>query len=128
MEKLVFFDSEEHTTLLPLTYTKPVSEIRVGILKIQEKWQKLLDLPFSHYTQPHLSKQFSLELAQDNLFIWGALLPSQELITAISFLKTEQVLTSKGRILAARGSDLHVLKNHSQSIELSTSFDFIKQV
>jgi len=35
------FDGVGHVALKPLTYTKPVAELRVGILTIKEKWEKL---------------------------------------------------------------------------------------
>ncbi len=40
----------EHKTLLPLTYTKPVAELRVGILKIKEKCKGpfINNHPFTH--------------------------------------------------------------------------------
>ena len=40
--------------LLPITFTRPVSEIRTGILTIKEKWEKRLDSECSNYTQNYL--------------------------------------------------------------------------
>ena len=36
----VLFDGEAHRKLLPFTFTRPVAEIRIGILTIREKWEK----------------------------------------------------------------------------------------
>ncbi|WP_372974613.1 putative sugar nucleotidyl transferase, partial [Muriicola sp.] len=38
----VLFDSEVRTSLLPFTFTRPVGEIRIGILTLREKWEKHL--------------------------------------------------------------------------------------
>ena len=39
----ILFDDITWHNLLPLTFTKPVSEIRIGILTITEKWKKHLN-------------------------------------------------------------------------------------
>jgi len=39
----ILFDGPSRNNLLPLTYTRPVAEIRVGILTIREKWEAFLE-------------------------------------------------------------------------------------
>jgi len=117
MNNIIFFDSEEHNTLLPLTYTRPVSALRVGITTIEEKWKKIFGLDFSHLTQPYLQKKFALNLSSDNLFILGGLLPSDDVISAISELKQNQTLVKNGRILAARSESLKVLHSNEQTVQ-----------
>ncbi|HAG49206.1 MAG TPA: glucose-1-phosphate thymidylyltransferase, partial [Cryomorphaceae bacterium] len=39
---LVFHDGPEHATLKPLTWTRPVADLRIGILTIAEKWSRHL--------------------------------------------------------------------------------------
>ena len=38
----ILFDDHTWQNLLPLTFTKPVAEIRIGILTITEKWEHYL--------------------------------------------------------------------------------------
>ena len=40
----ILFDGDVRNALLPFTYTKPVADIRIGILTIREKWEKYLGL------------------------------------------------------------------------------------
>ena len=40
MENLILFDDDRREHLKPFTYTRPIGEFRVGILKIREKWQR----------------------------------------------------------------------------------------
>ena len=37
---IILFDDNTWQRLLPLTYTRPVADIRIGILTIKEKWQQ----------------------------------------------------------------------------------------
>ena len=53
MTNIILYDEKEiRDNLLPLTYTRPVSLIRIGILTISEKWQRLLgdDASISYIT------------------------------------------------------------------------------
>ena len=40
---IVLFDGAYHQKLKPLTFTRPVADLRVGILKIREKWELFLE-------------------------------------------------------------------------------------
>jgi UDP-N-acetylglucosamine diphosphorylase/glucosamine-1-phosphate N-acetyltransferase len=41
MKKIVLFEDHHYNSLLPLTYFKHASELRVGVFSIEEKWQNL---------------------------------------------------------------------------------------
>ncbi|MFK7756938.1 MAG: GlmU family protein [Flavobacteriales bacterium] len=127
MKNLIFFDAEEHRTLLPLTYTKPVAELRVGVIKISEKWGKIFDLPYSFYTQPYLNELYPMELSNHNLFILGGLLPNKHLVNSLEALPPETCLTHKGRILGAKGAALNVVTHPEQKIEFTGEVKIIKR-
>ncbi|HEX5743209.1 MAG TPA: putative sugar nucleotidyl transferase, partial [Flavobacteriaceae bacterium] len=38
----ILFDGPYRNSLLPFTFTRPVADIRVGILTIREKWENYL--------------------------------------------------------------------------------------
>ena len=63
---LIFFDNWCRPHLLPLTYTRPASELRVGILTIREKWERLLGQNSSTLSQIYLQEKFPLLTADDN--------------------------------------------------------------
>ena len=46
----ILFDGPSRNNLLPLTYTRPVAEIRVGILTIREKWEAFLESTITFVT------------------------------------------------------------------------------
>lgn len=98
----VLFDDQYRGHLLPLTFTRPVCEIRTGILTIREKWEHLLQSPVSFFTQPHLREKYPLKLAISNIFINGSVLPDAALVQALSDLEEGSCLIREDQLLAAR--------------------------
>jgi len=92
------FDDKSWLSLRPLTFTRPVADLRIGILTIAEKWAKHLNANFGHITQDYLSVKYSS--ANANLFINGSICPDEQLIEAVLALKADEVLI-KGEIVVA---------------------------
>lgn len=87
--------------LLPLVYTRPVSDLRVGILTLREKWERLLSQSISFYTVPYLQQKFPFSLASSGyLVLRGNVLPSSSLLDAIATLPLQGVLTKDGEWIA----------------------------
>jgi UDP-N-acetylglucosamine diphosphorylase/glucosamine-1-phosphate N-acetyltransferase len=97
----ILFDDKAWHELLPLTFTRPAAEIRVGILTIREKWEKYFNSSCSYLTQEYLSKKFPLKAEKENLLINGGLLPNANIIAAIESLQLGQFLVKGEKILAA---------------------------
>lgn len=114
---VILFDDHRWKDLLPLTFTRPVSEIRIGILTIKEKWEKHLNTSVSYLTQNYLTKKYPLHISEDNLLINSAILPTKGLIDKILALQSNQYLETNGDVIAARidKADLMVLKNQNDS-------------
>ena len=98
----ILFDDERYDNFLPLTHTRPVSEMRCGILTIAQKWEHHLHQKVSYKTAPHLQEKYLFSVKEDNVFINGGLFPSNELLEAISNLKTGQQLHKDNTLLAYR--------------------------
>lgn len=96
------FDDKSWLSLRPLTFTRPVADIRVGILTIAEKWAKHLEMPFGYQTQDYLSKKYSPISGQ--LFINGAICPDKDLLEAVMQLKDEQILHAADVVIAYKSS------------------------
>ena len=100
---IILFDNHTRDHLLPFTYTRPVSEIRIGITTIREKWERAFNTKCSFFTQNYLSELYPIIITDDNLFIAGNLLPSHELVQAINSLQKGEVLKdSQATVLALR--------------------------
>jgi len=102
MMNIILFDDERRAHLLPLTFTRPVADLRVGILTIKEKWERFTKLPVSFLSQDYLQEKFPLISKNDNLLIAGSLLPSDELWESIKALEPGEALVQQGELLAAR--------------------------
>lgn len=98
----ILFDGNSRIDLLPFTFTRPVAAIRVGILTIAEKWEKVLATKVSYLTQTYLQKKFPLQIADDNLLINGSICPNEQLIQEIKALLPETALYAGKRLIAAR--------------------------
>lgn len=109
MEKnryVVLFDRRESfENLLPISYTRPVSEIRVGVMTIREKWETLLPAHYSALTALYLREKFPVITNPDgdNLFVAGNLLPDETLVDNITALNQGEILVKDGDVLAYRG-------------------------
>ncbi|MRT91538.1 GlmU family protein [Ancylomarina sp. 16SWW S1-10-2] len=97
----ILFDNESWQNFLPLTFTRPISEIRLGILKISEKWNKYLNQDISYMTQDYLSTKYLKKVASDNILINSCVLPNKGLVEAINSLSVGQILVHDGILIAA---------------------------
>jgi len=99
---LIFLDTELWDELLPITFTRPVAEIRIGILKISEKWQQYLNASISYATKEHLQKKYPITLNNDNIIINGALLPNDNLLSVIKNIPLGKQYYFNGIFIVAR--------------------------
>lgn len=99
----ILFDDNTRINLLPLTFTRPVADIRIGILTIREKWEKMLNAKTSSKTEEYLNKKFPAEFAidTDNVWINGSVCPNEKLIEEIKNLQPQQALYSTHLLIAA---------------------------
>jgi len=105
MNLILFDDPGARSNLLPLTFTRPVADIRVGILTIAEKWKQYFNNKPSYSTQDYLSKKFQKKIASDNLWVNGAVCPDEKLVAAIKNLKLGDAIYKSARVVAVRTND-----------------------
>jgi len=98
----ILFDDKSWDNLLPLTFTKPVCEVRSGILTIKEKWEKVLDVKLSYLTQKYLQAKYLLNVDDDNILINGSVIPNAELLNKIESLKLNEALVNDHKTIAVR--------------------------
>ena len=111
---IILFDDNAHQTLLPLTFTRPVADLRIGILTIAEKWGKYLNNSFSFHTQPWLQGKFPLHITGDNLFINGSVCPDEQLLGVIDTLPTGTALTYQSQLIAVKLNHDDALNFHHE--------------
>nr|WP_297785811.1 GlmU family protein [uncultured Allomuricauda sp.] len=96
----ILSDGNHREDLFPFTFTRPVSEIRVGILTISEKWGKWLNASVSHQTEAYLSEKFPLTVTGESTVINGSYLPNENLVKAINNLKMGEALIGDDSYIA----------------------------
>lgn len=100
--QLVFSDAQYWEDFLPLSFTKPIAEMRVGILTFTERWQKLLDIQKTSYiTEDFLQEKYKKPADEQSLFLVPNFLPSDEVLTQIKNLKPGEALVYDNELLAA---------------------------
>lgn len=98
----ILFDDSRRMNLLPLTFTRPVAEIRIGILNIREKWEKILGAKCAYLTVDYLREKFRpAEGGKESCVINGGVIPDQNLIDLILALKVDQAITWDETLIAA---------------------------
>ncbi|NVO11336.1 MAG: GlmU family protein [Bacteroidales bacterium] len=98
----ILFDDSRRLNLLPLTFTRPVAEIRIGILTIKEKWEKLLNTPCSFLTADYLREKYHPANGEmESCILNGSVIPNQELFDSIKKLNIGEALVWEDTIIAA---------------------------
>jgi UDP-N-acetylglucosamine diphosphorylase/glucosamine-1-phosphate N-acetyltransferase len=126
MNLILFDDPLIRVDLFPFTLTRPTGQIRVGILTIDEKWQKRLGAIPSFLSETYLQPKFPLTSTSDNLLVNGAICPDANLISAVQRLDMGQSLVSDHCLIAKRSTrtDLPVLREE-RTIEYVNPFVII---
>ncbi len=102
MANIILFDNEIREHLLPLTYTRPVCELRIGILTIREKWEKWMNAKVSYITQDYLAEKFPIDYEEDNYLINGSVLPSDQLCRLLKQMDMGEAFLIGEELIAAR--------------------------
>ncbi len=103
---IILFDQPNfRNQLKPITLTRPIGKIRIGILTVDEKWQRYINAEVSFLTEKYLSQKYKTIYVEENVYINASCLPNMPLALAISKLQNSEVLVSKGVILAFVSSE-----------------------
>lgn len=121
----ILFDASRNS-LLPLTYTRPVCDIRIGILTIREKWEKYLGEKTSTITEDYLSVKYPTLQSEEMMLINGSICPTLKLVEAIKGLKIGQALVSGNNVVAIYKTREQFLSEEDSTEEIEVCEDFIK--
>ena len=88
----ILFDGTVRNQLLPFTFTRPVADIRIGILTIREKWEKLLGFTTTTVTEDYLSEKYPMVEMEQNIFINASFIPSENLVKIVKGLSENQAV------------------------------------
>lgn len=102
MLNIILFDSDARAHLQPLTATRPMGELRLGIMTLREKWERRLRGSASYITQEYLQEKYPIRIEEENLIINSGLLPNDQLCRRIDELGVSEALLHNGELVAAR--------------------------
>lgn len=103
---VIFFD-QEHTrlNLLPLSYTRPIAKLRVGILTIEDKWVSFLNpQSTSYYTAPYLREKYPFIPQKGSYYVNGSVIPDQQLVHQVHELAEGEKLMLGDFLVAFRAT------------------------
>ncbi|MCK5400577.1 MAG: GlmU family protein [Flavobacteriaceae bacterium] len=96
----ILFDGPSRSNLLPFTFIRPVADIRVGILTIREKWEKVLGTTTTTVTEDYLSDKYPMVELNENVMINASFLPNMELVEMVKKLKENQAIFKDEDVIA----------------------------
>lgn len=110
----ILFDGPVRNSLLPFTYTRPVADIRIGILTIREKWEAFLGYTTTTVTEDYLTELFPMVEMEENILINASFLPNEELVTLIQGLGQGEAVFAGEEVVA-----FHTTENQEE-VDLET--------
>ncbi|WP_396182563.1 GlmU family protein [Flavobacterium sp.] len=96
----ILFDGPVRMALLPFTFTRPVADIRIGILTIREKWEKYLGYTTTTITEEYLSEKYPMVEMEENILINASFLPNEVLVEMIQSLEKNQAIFKGEEVIA----------------------------
>jgi len=109
----ILFDGTVRNQLLPFTYTRPVADIRVGILTLREKWEQHLGFTTTTITEDYLSDKYPMVEMEQNILINASFIPSPNLVNLIKGLTENQAVFYEDEPLA-------FFSNEEQEVDFDT--------
>ena len=101
----ILFDGTVRNALLPFTFTRPVADIRIGILTLREKWENYLGSTTTTVTEEYLMEKFPMVEMEENVMINASFLPNATLVEWIQNLNPKQAIVFEDEIVAFYSQD-----------------------
>ena len=131
----ILFDGENRDALLPFTYTRPVADIRIGILTIREKWELFLGATTTTVTEDYLSDKYPMVEMEQNVMINASYTPTEHLVNQIKSLKENQAVFDGDTMVAFYSLEdqeididtLEVFQTEGTLLKVETTWDIFSK-
>jgi UDP-N-acetylglucosamine diphosphorylase/glucosamine-1-phosphate N-acetyltransferase len=132
----ILFDGPVRNALLPFTFTRPVADIRIGILTIREKWEKYLGYTTTTITEDYLTDKFPMVEMEKNILINAAYLPNEVLAEMVMALEENQAIFSDDEVIAFYTQDTQeevdfdtydIIEYEGDVLKIEHSWDIFKK-
>lgn len=101
--KLCFFDDDISSNFRPLTLTRPVSDLRIGLYTIREKWElHLKENTFCSLESNYIPPTNIGETSSESTFLWinSRFLPSEGIVDVLNEAHVSTSYTYEGKVIA----------------------------
>jgi len=131
----ILSDGSVRNNFLPFTFTRPVADIRIGILTLRQKWEKHLNASTSSDTENYLSEKFPLVEVDKNIKIDASFIPTENLAGIVKNLKENQAVFYNDYPIAyfyTKGQELHwdtfdiIQYTHNDILKMEHLWDIFK--
>lgn len=122
----ILFDGDVRNALLPFTYTKPVADIRIGILTIREKWESYLGLTTTTITEEYLEEKYPMVEMEENILINASFLPTKHLVEKIKELSKNEAIFKGEDVIAFYTSDSQEEVNFDEYKQIEFEEDILQ--
>jgi len=132
----ILFDGPVRNALLPFTFTRPVADIRIGILTIREKWEKYLGSTTTTITEEYLADKYPMVELEENVMINAAYLPNEVLAEMVTSLEVNQAIFSGDEVVAFYSTDdqedvdfdtYEIIDYNESGIKIEHAWDIFKK-
>lgn len=96
----ILFDGTVREALFPFTLTRPVADIRVGILTIREKWEKYLNTTTTTITEDYLEEKYPMVEMDENILLNSSFIPNKEIVSLVKGLKENEAIFYNEDVIA----------------------------
>src|SRR4051812_34363425 len=125
---IVLFDTERRVGLYPLTYTRALAELRMGIFSIQERWKHLLGEEVYIDTVPYLQPLYSKVPEGIHTFIDALVMPSESLLNSIKQMQQGEVLEDATGVVACKASGKNWLQAMDDGAMIITAISQVQRL
>ena len=102
---MVLFDNKYRKQLFPLTATRATASLRMGILTIKERWEKLTDEDVYIHTAPYLMPLYETIPAGEHIWVDSTVMITDELLALIKELQPNQAIADAHGLIAGRSAE-----------------------
>lgn len=122
----ILLDTAVRHQLLPFTHTRPVADIRCGIMTMRERWDLLLNNKTSTLTVAYMQEVYTCKNDGECIIIDGSIFATPQLVEAIFQLKPNEQLKQDNVFIAANiaASEELNIDNWQQIIDSFTIVHF----
>ncbi len=125
---IILHDNGLHLRFAPLTFTRPVGDLRCGIFTNKERWEKWIpEAVVSFETEAYLATKFPKIVGEHAVVVNASIIPTEAIAAAVVLLEDNQLLVAGDTWLAKRGNATEVIKWTEQfPIELKERWDLFQ--